>query len=244
MARFGKDPKDWANAGHGVSNRVRPSCEVAHRLITQSARMQWLLPSVEDTEMKSRPVQLLPSCVLAGICALAFAAPALADNSCDAPYSAVVKSTQTPRHVYSTRTHSAQEMQDSDHFKRLTGKPTYSSKTEISESIVPGGAFDYGTVKGQWKRQPSSAKDNLEMAQDRLNAHEDTCTLVGDQTADGQSVTVYQLHRKGADDHADTQLRVLKSSGLFEGQTTKWPGGSSIVTRYDYNNVQPPANVK
>jgi hypothetical protein len=174
-------------------------------------------------------------------CTLTFAAPAFAANTCDALYSAAVKSTQTPHHLYSTTTHSSESMHRSDTFKRLSGKAMYTGKTESGEAIFDG-KTEYLQLHGKWMRSPMTQQDMLETAQENMKTHPDTCAVLGDQTAGGQALTAYKVHNN--DVGTDSQVRVLKSSGLLQGQTLTMPDGSVVETRYDYGNVQAPAGVK
>jgi len=120
------------------------------------------------------------------------------DGSCDAVYRAGIKAVQTPHHLY-THTTARDGMV-------VTG-----------ESIAPGDSFQYRKANGTWTRRPSSDKDNLEMAQDKLRSDPDTCTLIGDQTVDGQAVVAYAVHANQR--HTASEVRIVKASGLLEGQT-------------------------
>jgi hypothetical protein len=174
------------------------------------------------------------------VCALTCALPAFAADPCDALYNAGIKAVQTPHHVYSTTTHSAETMHQSDTFKRLTGKAMYTGKTESVEAIF-NGKIEYLQLHGEWKRSPMPQQDMVEAAQEKLKTHPDTCTFVGDQMVDGQAVGVYKAHNNESD--ANQQVRILKSNGLMQGGTLTLPDGSTVETRYEYSNVQAPAGV-
>ena len=173
-------------------------------------------------------------------CALIGAVSAFAANTCDALYNAGITSVQTPHHVYSTTTHSAETLHQSDTFKRLTGKAMYTGKTESVEAIFDG-KIEYLQLHGKWKRSPMPQQDMVEAAQEKLKTHPDTCTFVGDQMVDDQAMSVYKAHNNESD--ANQQVRILKSNGLMQGGTLTLPDGSVVETRYEYSNVQAPAGV-
>ncbi|MGA9422467.1 MAG: hypothetical protein WBW61_08895 [Rhodanobacteraceae bacterium] len=163
---------------------------------------------------------LLSFVIFAG--ALAITAPTLAKNTCDALYNAGIKSVQAPHHVTSTTT-------------RRGGIP------RTGEAIYSGG-IEYLKLKGKWTRSSMTPKDRLEAAQEKLKTHPDTCTFLGDQTIDGEVVSVFKAH---SNEYGTNQLvRVVKSSGLIQGGTMSLPDGATVETRYDYTNVRAPADVK
>ncbi|MGH8040788.1 MAG: hypothetical protein ACREPN_01955 [Rudaea sp.] len=145
-----------------------------------------------------------------------------ADASCDALYNAGIKSVQTPHHVYSTTT-------------------TRDGKPQTGEAIYTGGV-EYLQLQGKWRRSPVPQPAMLEAAQEKLKTHPDTCTFVGDQTVDGQAVEVYKAHNN--EFGTNQEVRIFKSNGLMQGGKLVLPNGSTVETRYDYTNVQPPAGVK
>lgn len=165
--------------------------------------------------MMSFQSKWMPAAVLLALASVAHAG----DGTCDAVYRAGIKAVQTPHHLY-TRTTARDGMV-------VTG-----------ESIAPGDSFQYRKANGTWTRSPSSDKDNLEMAQDRLRSDPDTCTLIGDQTVEGQAVVAYAVHPDQG--HSASEVRIVKASGLLQGQTLTLPNGSVLVTRYDYADVKAP----
>lgn len=153
----------------------------------------------------------------------AVAVPAFAADACDALYNAGIKSIQTPHHVTTTTT---------------GGR---AGKNKSSEAIYAGGV-EYLQLDGKWMRSRMPQQHMLEAAQEKLKTHPDTCTDLGDQSVDGQAATTYTVHNRESD--TDSQVSILKSNGLLLGQTLSLPDGSVMKTRYDYANVQPPADVK
>jgi hypothetical protein len=68
------------------------------------------------------------------------------------------------------------------------------------------------------------------------------CVDVGDRSVDGQAATTYKL--RNGESSTDAQVHILQSNGLLLGQTLSLADGSVVRTRYDYADVQPPADVK
>lgn len=151
----------------------------------------------------------------------AMVSPACAANACDALYNASIKTFQTPHRVYSIT--------------------TIQGKRETGEAILAGGV-EYVLLHGKWKSSRMTPQDMTEAAQDKLKTHPDTCTLIGDQSVNGQSVSVYKVH--SSETGADQQVRLLKSDGLIQGGTATLADGIAVETRYEYDNVQPPTGVQ
>lgn len=181
--------------------------------------------------------------VLCGACSLpliAFTTPASAADTCDVLYQAAIKTLQTPHHVYTTTTHSTEQMRNSDTFKRGTGRALYQARTESSEAIFDG-KVEYLRVHGKWMRGRMSRDDMLELAQEKLKTHPDTCTPAGDQTIGGQAVSVYTARNREAG--SQQTVGVFKSTGLLQGGTVTMPDGGVVETRYEYDNARAPAGV-
>ncbi len=159
----------------------------------------------------------------AGPVLLTLCGPAFAANPCDPLYNAGINAVQTPHHVYTTTT---------------AGR---SGTSRSSEAIFVGGA-EYVLVNGQWRRSPRPQSIMVEAAREKLKTHPDTCSVVGDQTVDGQAVTTYKVHNK--EEGTDSLVHILKATGLLLGQTLTRPDGSVVKTRYDYSNVQPPTGLQ
>lgn len=169
------------------------------------------------------------------------AGPARAADACDAVYNANNKLLQTPYHGYLTMTHSAQQMHNSDRFKQGTGRALYAGKTETSETIFDGKA-SYLLHHGKWMRSPAQPQDMLEDAREKQKTHPATCTLVGDQSIDGQAATLYKIHNK--ETNTDDQAWISKSSGLPVHVKSTHPDGSSAEMRYEFTNVRAPTGVQ
>lgn len=89
------------------------------------------------------------------------------------------------------------------------------------------------------KSEPQS--EMIAAAQEKMKTHLDTCTRIGDQNARGHAVTLDIV--RDNEYGIDSQVRVLKSSGLVQGKSTHSPGGADRETRYEYDNVGAPAGV-
>lgn len=68
-------------------------------------------------------------------------------------------------------------------------------KSRSSEAIYTGGV-QYLMLNGQWQRSPMSHQALVEVTQENLKTHPDTCTLVGDQTVGGQAMTAFKVHNR------------------------------------------------
>lgn len=156
---------------------------------------------------------------------LAAVAPLLsarAADNCDALYNASIKSLQTPHHVFSSKTSAA------------------GVKAPTGESIYAGG-IEYILIDGSWKRSPMTPQDMIELAQEKLKTHPDTCASAGTETIDGKAVITYKVHNNEGD--TDSLVRVLTSSGLLWGQSVILPGNARMEIRYEYTNVRAPVGI-
>lgn len=170
--------------------------------------------------MSQRHTSFTLLCVLVSLCGAT--ASVHAANPCDALYDAGIKTMQTPHRVYSTST-------------------THGGKSQTNEAVFTGGV-EYLNIHGQWQRSHMTPQVMVEAAQEKLKTHPDTCTRVGEQSVGGEDVSVYKVHNNEMD--IDSQLRIFKSNGLVQGQTTASPGGNTREVHYEYDHVQAPAHVR
>lgn len=168
--------------------------------------------------MTPKPFQSMRT--LAACLAVTMTTSALAANTCDEVYQASIKSSQTPHHVYTAST--------------LSG-----GKSRAVETIYAGGV-EYLKMDGQWRRSVMKPHAMLELTQEKLKTHPDTCVRIGDQAAGGEAVAVYKVHNN--EFGTDQVVRIFKSSGLMQGGTVSLPNQSAEM-RYEYTNVQAPAGV-
>jgi hypothetical protein len=159
---------------------------------------------------------------LAAAIAIGALPSAQAADTCEALYQAGIKTVQTPHHVYTTPT-------------------THDGKAVAGEAIYAGGV-EYVQLRGKWMRSPMTQQAMLEAAQEKMKTHPDTCTLIGDQYIGGRAVTAYKVHDN--EYGIDSEVRILKSSGLVQGESTRSPDGAVRETRYEYGNVGAPAGVQ
>lgn len=165
----------------------------------------------------------LHALAVCGAMPLAFFAFGLhAADACDPLYQAGIKSVQTPHHAYVTTTVRG-------------GKP------QLAEAIYADGV-EYLQIQGKWMRNPMSHQDLLDIAQNKLKTHPDACTSVGDQTVDGEAVSVYKAHNN--ETGTDQQVRIFKSSGLMQSGSLTLPDGTVVEGRYHYDNVHAPAGAQ
>ena len=112
-------------------------------------------------------------------------------------------------------------------------------RTLNSESIsTPSGVF--WASEGIWHRSNSSMQEFSRATADALKELRG-CNRVGDELVDARPVTKYTLHNPEND--GDETIWIAKGSGLplkTEAQIESRP----ISSRYDYSNIQPPANVR
>lgn len=177
-------------------------------------------------QMRVIPKYLCGSTVpLAGAaCALILAASAHADTSCDAGYDAGFQQMQTPHHIVTSRS-------------ARGGKGA-----TTSETIFAGGVI-YMPLGGQWQRSPTTGVEMLVRGQEKRNAasRDETCHPLGDDAVGGAGAAVDSLHN---DVGTDSKLWVSKTNGLLLRRAITLPDGSSIVSRYDYANVEAPPGAR
>ena len=162
-------------------------------------------------------MQLLSSAML--LLGVTMAAEAPGFDECDVLYNASVKSLQTPHHVYSTKT--------------LAG----GARESPNEAIFVAGV-EYVRIHGSWTRSPMVVQEMIEAAQEKLKTRPDVCMVAATETINGEAVTTYKVHNKVT--NSDSQVRILRSSGLLQGQTLLLPDKSRMEVRYDYTNVHLP----
>ena len=141
------------------------------------------------------------------------------DASCKAVADAQILLAKTPHHVVSTDV-----------------RP---GRTLNSESIsTPNGVF--WASDGVWHRSNSSMQEFSRATADALKELRG-CTRVDDELFDARPVTKYTLHNPEND--GDETTWIAKGSGL-PLKTEALIESRRISSRYDYSNIQPPANVR
>jgi hypothetical protein len=141
------------------------------------------------------------------------------DASCRAVADAEVLVLRTPHHV--------------------VGTEVYGGKSTVTEGIsVPSGVFF--ARNGVWRKAPGTMQEFARDSMDSLHELRD-CHRIGDEAVDGQPATKYAFHNhaSGGDDTvwiARGSGLVLKAEALIEDR--------HISSRYDFSNIQAPANVR
>jgi hypothetical protein len=125
---------------------------------------------------------------------------------------------RTPHHEYSTE----------------TGK----GRSVLSESIAaPSGVF-WGTG-GVWHRSTSSMQEFAKDTADSLKELRD-CRHVADEVVNGAPASKYSLHNQASG--GDESVWIGKGNGLVLKSEARFDD-RQISSRYEYSNVQAPANV-
>ncbi len=150
---------------------------------------------------------------------VAMAAAVRASDDCDALYYASIKSLQTPHHVYSTKTSAGGVI------------------APATEAIFIA-EVEYVRIHGNWQRGLMIPRDMIAAAHEKLRSHPDICRVIRVETINGEVVTSYDVHNKATD--SNSQVRILKSSGLLQGQSLLLSDKSRMEVRYEYTDVHLP----
>jgi hypothetical protein len=117
------------------------------------------------------------------------------------------------------------------------------SKPRLAESIHVGGA-SYILIMGEWKKSRLTPADAAKLQQDNIeSATAYSCKRLREESVGGVTAIVYSSHIDNEDITADTQIWIAKATGLLL-RTDSDMGTTHIAQRYEYTNVQPPANVQ
>jgi hypothetical protein len=170
--------------------------------------------------------------VFAALLGSILATPALAlDPSCQPAADATAKMLTTPTHITSTTT------------AAYTG-----GKPRNTESIYAGNAI-YVNVGGKWSRTKMTPQEMLKIEQDNRESTKGTCHYVRDESVNGEAAALYAVQTDTEVGKSEAQTWISKSRGLplrteMDMDVGGSMGKSHMSTRYDYNNVQPPAGVQ
>jgi hypothetical protein len=161
-----------------------------------------------------------------------FAARAQKDvASCKPVLDATMKQTTVPYHMYGT-----------------TSNPVPGGKP-IAMELVSAGGQNYVLADGHWTRSPMTAAAMAQQEQENIhNATAMTCQRVRDESVGGTPAIVYSEHSEGEFGKSDGQVWVAKGTGLVLRTENDMDTGDASKThpsvRYDYSNVQAPADVR
>ena len=172
---------------------------------------------------------IAPRAVHAGAGTVVADAPAQSaqDSGCKALFDALDRLDTTPNHFFMTQ---------------ISGSPT--GKPENSEEILAGGVR-YIKVYDRWKKSSMSRQKMEEQEKkSRQNAKEYSCSVLRNESVQGEISTVYSTHSKNEFSTADAEIWISKSKGLIlrEEEDLEVGGGTSHFSiRYEYGNVHAPA---
>jgi hypothetical protein len=170
--------------------------------------------------------------IFAALLGSMLARPALAmDPSCQPAADASAKMLTTPTHITSTTT------------AAYTG-----GKPRNTESIYAGNAI-YVNVGGKWSRSKMTPQEMLKIEQDNRESAKGTCHYVRDESVNGEAAALYAVQTDTEVGKSEAQTWISKSRGLplrteMDMDVGGSMGKSHMSTRYDYNNVHPPAGVQ
>ncbi len=146
---------------------------------------------------------------------------------------------------HALRSTTKREMRKSSSMKRGSNPARPGTGVTNYEIIRIGGAM-YVTIKGKWEKSPlSEAQMRAQEEKNWKTAKNVSCKYLRDESVNGQSAAVYNMHSETENTKADTQIWISKSKGLILRQEEDVDIGhgdkSHYSTRYEYNNVQTPA---
>ncbi|HUI41545.1 MAG TPA: hypothetical protein VL523_06225 [Terriglobia bacterium] len=154
------------------------------------------------------------------------------DPACRDVADAGLKVFTTPVHIFMTKTAAYER-----------------GKVTSSETIYLNNAT-YVYVNGKWRRSPTSPQSLLEMQKKEPGSDSTaTCRRVREESVNGEAAVVYSTHYQTPDEKLDTQVWISKTRKLpLKGEVDMDVGGtmgkSHTDMRYDYKNVQAPAEVR
>jgi hypothetical protein len=148
-----------------------------------------------------------------------------AHAQCQPTFDALDKIYRTPTHIFTTLTMGS-----------LGGAVQY------TEVVYVGGSV-YSKVGGSWER--GDLQQVKQMEQKNRQDSTATCRYVRDETVNGETAAVYQVHSVRVNTHlsSDGWLWISKSRGLLlrDEQTIIDANFKEKTTaRYEYTNVRPP----
>jgi hypothetical protein len=161
--------------------------------------------------------------------ALAFSIPVFAaDAGCQVLFDAMTKKFTVPSHGYMT--------------EAVPG-----GKSKTSEIIFANGVI-YLTHDGKWIRSRMSEQDMLKQEQENIRDSKTACRYLRDESVNGEAAALYEMHSQNDTVKSDGQIWISKSKGMplhIEADIDTGGGDKQhMSTRYEYNNVRPPAGVQ
>ena len=147
-------------------------------------------------------------------------------DSCQPVFDALTKVATTPSHSYTTNT------------------ATNGGKAMDAETIFANGQ-KYIQVRGRWMRIPVTSQDVLEQEREKEQKGKSSCQLLRSEAVNGETASLYSVHREYGEVQEDGQMWVSSRTGLLlrveedidnRGNRKK----EHQSTRFEYGNVQPP----
>ena len=154
------------------------------------------------------------------------AVTARAADACQPVFEALTKVATTPSHSYTTSI------------------AVNAGKATEAETIFANGQ-KYIRVHGKWMRIPVTSQDVLEQEKEKEEKGKSTCQLLRSESVNGETATVYSLHREYDEVTEDGQMWVSKGSGLpLRVEEDVDNRGNKVMdhrsTHFEYGNVRPP----
>jgi hypothetical protein len=153
-----------------------------------------------------------------------------AAGACTPIFAAGEKRIAIPHHVYTQQTQAG---------------------TTRAGEIISVAEGQYVLVQGQWLRSPLSLTLDEALEEHRARFREArvySCRKLRNESIDGVPAEVYQMHSETDEGISDGQMWIALKTGLPIKQEVDLevligtPGKSHTSARYDYRNVQKPAN--
>jgi len=153
------------------------------------------------------------------------AVTARAADACQPVFDALMKVAATPSHSYTTHTANG-------------------GKAAEAETIYANGQ-KYIRVREKWMRIPVTSQDVLEQEKEKEEKGKSTCQFLRRESVNGESATLYSVHREYEEVKEDGQMWVSTSTGrLLRVEEDVDNRGNQKKehqsTRFEYGNVRPP----
>jgi hypothetical protein len=150
--------------------------------------------------------------------------PARAD-ACDTLMAAMVAQSKVPYAATTTTT--------------LPGQPvTHGEVVATSDTM-------YIKVMGTWQSMKFNAQESIKQAQEKAKTAKRTCQLVGADTVNGVSATLYADHAENRGTSIESRIWIADGSGLPAQVEFRFGNnGGSELMQYRYDNIQAPVGAK
>jgi hypothetical protein len=166
-----------------------------------------------------------------GLALLAVSTALAADPTCKLLADSNSRIYAMPTHMYSTETAS------------YTG-----GKTRTSEMIYLNNTA-YIAINGKWTVSKTTPKQMADIHKDAAAEHPNaTCRMVREESVNGEAASLYSMHEQVESAKIDSQIWISKARGVplkveMDTDVGGAAGKSHRTMRYEYTNVQAPADV-